>query len=143
MEYKYSHLQLALREYGTHGILGAKHNNKIIDYFKIAGHPQIKSDEVAWCAAFLSYILNTATGSKFNYLAARQFLNIGKETKKPELGDIVVFWRDDPKSWKGHVGIYISENEKEIFCLGGNQKNTVDISKFLKSNVLQFRKLSN
>jgi hypothetical protein len=31
---------------------------------------------------------------------------VGTKVAYPEPGDIVVFWRESPQSWKGHVGIF-------------------------------------
>jgi hypothetical protein len=56
-------------------------------------------------------------------------------------GDIVVFWRESIKSWKGHVGFYIREKDGWIYTLGGNQANQVKISAYPKSRVLSYRRL--
>jgi peptidoglycan hydrolase-like protein with peptidoglycan-binding domain len=62
----------------------------------------------------------------------------------PAPGDIVIFWRERPDSWKGHVGIFFgfSKNRSLVFSLGGNQKNTVSIQGYNASTVLGFRRLT-
>jgi hypothetical protein len=61
--------------------------------------------------------------------------------QKPQLGDIVVFWREKKDSWKGHVGFYINETNTHINVLGGNQNNMVCIKPYPKSRLLQYIKL--
>jgi uncharacterized protein (TIGR02594 family) len=74
-------------------------------------------------------------------LNARSWLTVGGETSEPEVGDIVVLWRESPTSWKGHVGFYVRETEHLIFVLGGNQHNQVGINGYGKHRLLGYRKL--
>jgi len=74
-------------------------------------------------------------------LNARSWLNVGKETDSPEQGDIVVLWRGDRDGWKGHVGFYVRESEKNIYMLGGNQGNRVQIAPYPKSRLLKYIRL--
>ena len=136
------HLEIALREYGVKGITGILHSNTILKYFKDIGHGWVKDDETAWCAAFLNWVLLKAGHQHTGSLAARSFLNYGTLTKTPALGDIVVLWRIRKDSPFGHVGIYISETKNDIYILGGNQDNMVNITAFPKSRVLAYRTLS-
>ena len=47
---------LAQEEIGT--VEWAKGNNpKVLAYFKDAGHPEVSTDETAWCAAFVGAML--------------------------------------------------------------------------------------
>ena len=80
--------------------------------------------------------------SQSNYYLAR-WLEIGKKVTEPKPGDIVIFWREDPNSWKGHVSIFIGKDEEtnEIICLGGNQDDQVCIRKYDANSVLGFRHL--
>ncbi len=76
---------------------------------------------------------------------ARSWLRVGRNVDtEPEPGDIVIFWRDKPESWKGHVGIFLgySSNLKRVYCLGGNQGNQVSLSAYGADTVLGFRRLS-
>ena len=71
-------------------------------------------------------------------------MNQGVATTNPKPGDIVVFWRDDPDSWKGHVAIYLGKDEanNEIICLGGNQDNQVCVRSYSDSHVVGYRTLT-
>jgi hypothetical protein len=63
---------------------------------------------------------------------------------EPEIGDVVVLTRDTPYAWAGHVGLFIrlSENKEHVFILGGNQQNSVNVSRYQASRVLGYRRLS-
>lgn len=134
-------LKIAFAEIGTKGITGEEHNKRIIQYFNEIGHAWVKNDETAWCAAFLSWVFQKTTGEKLSNISARSFLAVGKSTVKPELGDIAVFWRESPESWKGHVGIYLSQADEYVYVLGGNQANEVTVAKVAKKQLLGYRKL--
>ena len=57
---------------------------------------------------------------------------------------MVVFWRESPQSWKGHVGFFlgISTDKKRVYCLGGNQGNRVSVSAYRLNTVLSFQRLA-
>lgn len=131
----------ALSQYGVKEIVGAKHNPEIIKYFKEIGHKWVTTDETAWCGAFINWCAKT-TGYEFTgKLNARSWLDIGIEITKPELGDIVITWRESKTSWKGHVGLFIRKNVTDIYILGGNQNNSVKISAYPDDMLLGYRRL--
>jgi uncharacterized protein (TIGR02594 family) len=78
----------------------------------------------------------------YKSLHARDFLNYGTETDKPEIGDIVVFWRISKDSIYGHVAFFVAEHNNLIYVLGGNQQDSVNISPFSKTQVLSYRKIA-
>ena len=59
-------------------------------------------------------------------------MKVGKTIIKPEIGHIVVFWREEEKGWKGHVGLFAgyTEDKTSIFVLGGNQNNMINIASY-------------
>lgn len=132
-------LKLARSELGVKEIPGAQHNPAVLSYFRDAGFPEIDDDETAWCAGFANAILHRAGYSGSKSLAARSFLTWGKEISKPYPGCIVVFWRESPRSWQGHVAFFIEENSTHIKVLGGNQSNSVSIQSYPKSQLLGYR----
>jgi uncharacterized protein (TIGR02594 family) len=82
----------------------------------------------------------------FNYRikpTAKSWLEVGQKISEPQPGDVVIFWREDPNSWKGHVSIYIGTDEEtnEIICLGGNQDDQVCFRRYDSSSVLGYRRL--
>jgi uncharacterized protein (TIGR02594 family) len=133
--------EIALLEYDTAEIIGAQNNPKILEYSKEIGATWVTNDETPWCAIFIQWCLKQAKKQYSYHANARHFLNYGIKTDRPELGDIVVLWRDSPTATTGHVGFFIKENEKTVWLLGGNQNNKVNITPFSKSQVLDYRKI--
>lgn len=134
----------ALEEYGVEEVVGGQHNERILQYFHEIGHKWVTTDETAWCSAFANWCCKETGYESSGKLNARSWLNVGQETKEPEVGDVVVFWRESPESWKGHVAFFVGYNTSKslIYVLGGNQQNQVKISGYKASQLLSFRKLS-
>lgn len=132
---------IALGEYGTKEIVGAKHNPRVLEYFSKCGHSWVKNDETAWCSAFVGFCLETAGIASTRLLNARSYLNWGKPVENPSIGDIVVFWRGSQMGWEGHVGFFIKETPTGILTLGGNQSDQVFIAEYPKSQLLGYRKI--
>ena len=127
--------------YGLSEIPGVENNPQIVQFFKDIGKEWVQTDETAWCAAFISWIALQCGCERSMQLNARSWLGIGMKVEKPQLGNIVIFWRESINSWKGHVGLFVGQDENYIFCLGGNQNNQVNIKAYLKRMVLGFRTL--
>ena len=132
----------ALSEYGVKEVIGTKDNQRIIRYFDQIGFNGSKlKDETAWCSAFTNWVAKTAGYEYSGKLNARSWLTVGQSTNQPSVGDIVALWREDPKSWKGHVGFFIKQTKSFVYILGGNQRNMVCIKAYPKSRVLDYKKL--
>lgn len=135
-------LNIALKEYGEKEIRGEKHNQRIIQYAADIGFGNsVLSDETAWCSIFINWCAQQAGLERSKKLNARSWLKTGWAVTSPGLGDIVIFWRDKPESWKGHVGIVVSIKKEKVYTLGGNQNNMVCIKSYPKNRVLEYRKL--
>jgi len=93
-----------------------------------------------WCGAFVGYVLFHCNCKFLKSLRARDYLEYGFVTVCPELGDIVVFWRGSEDATTGHVGFFVTANDTHVFCLGGNQNNTVSIQAYPINRVLGYRK---
>lgn len=134
-------LELGRAEIGTHETPGAQDNPKIMGYYRDAGHPEIKHETVAWCAAWVGAMLERSGTPSAKSLSARDYLNWGKKLDKPQLGCVCVFSRGDPRSWEGHVGFYAGEDISGdfILLLGGNQGDQVSIAKQSKKRLLGYR----
>jgi cell wall-associated NlpC family hydrolase len=52
------------------------------------------------------------------------------------LGDILTFKRDGG----GHVGLYVGEDDRYYHVLGGNQTNSVSVSRIAKSRLYKARR---
>jgi uncharacterized protein (TIGR02594 family) len=132
-------LKLGLHEWGQHGVAGPESNPKILYYFSDIGHTWVKDDDTPWCAAFLNWLLKKADLPHTGKLNARSFLQWGKKTDQPKIGDVVVLWRISKESAYGHCGLYVNQDENNIFILGGNQSNQVNIYPFPKYRLLEYR----
>ena len=132
-------MQIANSYVGTDEIKGSTHNPVILEYFDAVGHGWVRDDETPWCAAFVGAVLHEAGYKGTGSLAARSYLNWGKKVNRPKYGDLVVFWRGKKDGWQGHVGFVVREDKNYVWCLGGNQSNSVNVQKYSKSRVLGYR----
>lgn len=136
-------IQVATKELGISEISGESHNERILQYAREIGQTWINDDETPWCSVFMNWVALKSGCERSNSAAARSWLNVGFSVQNPEPGDVVVYWRDDPNSHKGHVGIFLgySTDHSRIYTLGGNQGNSVSISAYSASQALDFRRL--
>lgn len=139
-------IKAALGEIGVTERPGLEVNSpRILRYFKEMGKTWVKTDETAWCSAVINF-LAIITGHEYSgELDARSWLEIGIKTERPEIGDLVIFWRGKPEDgggpdgWKGHVGLFDRAEGKQIWTIGGNQKNKFGIDPYRESKLLGFR----
>lgn len=131
-------VQKGLELMGISEIPGQKSNTAIIQWAKQLGlHHVYVNDDVAWCGLFIAYVVKQTGREPIKYpLWARNWAKWGVEADRPKLGDILVFSRGSG----GHVGIYIAEDKEAYHVLGGNQGNTVSISRISKSRLLAARR---
>lgn len=136
-------IKTALSQYGVKEIIGHQDHPQIIKYFTSIGFDGEKlKDETAWCSAFANWVAKTAGYEYSGKLNARSWLALGESTETPEWGDVVVLWRESPESWKGHVGFFIKETRRYVYILGGNQRNSVCIKAYPRTQVLDYKKLN-
>ncbi|SHE41127.1 TIGR02594 family protein [Mariniphaga anaerophila] len=137
-------LKIAFNELGTEEIPGNRHNPEILKYAKETGISGITSDEIPWCSTFVNWVAKKAGLQSSGKANARSWLSVGTRVNMPEPGDIVVFWRESPESWKGHVGFFlgVSFDKKRVYCLGGNQGNRVSVSAYRLNTVLAYQRLA-
>ena len=134
-------IKQAFAQYGVSEIVGDKHNPVVLEYYKEAGHNWVNDDETPWCAAFACAMIERSCIKSPRKLNARSFLDWGKSVKNdPIMGDVVVLWRENPSSAKGHVGFYIHQDDKYIYLLGGNQGNKVCVERYDINRVLDIRR---
>lgn len=124
---------------GTKEIAGSKSNATIMGWAKNVGGwitSYYKNDDIPWCGLFVDHCLRTHSIEITidNPLGARNWAKFGFEVE-PCPGAIMVFSR----SGGGHVGFYVSEDDKYYHILGGNQSNTVNVTKIAKSRFLAAR----
>ncbi|MCK5016605.1 MAG: CHAP domain-containing protein [Candidatus Peribacteraceae bacterium] len=96
-----------------------------------------------WCASFVSWcFLHAVKGNiakmPFSYSAGAR--DIRKQFRKkgwtyslkdergilPEPGDIVIWWRGDRNSWKGHIGLVHHYSDGFLYTIEGNRSYKVE-----------------
>ena len=101
-----------------------------------AGTPLVTGN----CSAFMNWVMMKAGLPYTKNAAARSWLSWGEPIHDPVPGCVVVFWRDSPQSWAGHVALYVGEGPNNtVTVLGGNQGNSVCEANYDKRRVLGFR----
>lgn len=123
---------------------GAAATPEIVRYFVDAGHAEITSDEVPWCAAFVGAMLKRANVPLMvpsaDRLLARAYLRQGTDIPidQPRVGAIAVFKRtSDPRF--GHVGFVNGFTATNIHLLGGNQANSVSVMSYPRADLIGLR----
>lgn len=116
---------------GTKEVPGAKANPSIVQYFAEVGHPEVTSDEIAWCAARTGAALKRVglpIPPKNVNLMARSYCTYGVKCE-PKPGAIAI-WPRGNSSWQGHVNIVETVTaDGKVVCIGGNQSNAVTRTK--------------
>jgi uncharacterized protein (TIGR02594 family) len=135
----------ALTHYGIVELPGAKNNATIMGWaseLTAAGCnlSDYLGDSVPWCGLFCAYVTYKRRGNIKEVVSsplwARSWANYGKPVQSPGLGDVLVFTRNGG----GHVGFYVAEDKDCFHVLGGNQSNSVTITRIAKSRCIAFRR---
>lgn len=133
-------IEEAKRVLGVKEIPGPQSNKTILDWAKaIGGYVAqfYRNDDIPWCGLFVGHCIQ-ASGMKPppDMLAAIGWSKWGVKQSEPTYGSIVVFrW----KSGRHHVGFAVGQDSKTIHTLGGNQANSVNVTKFPLSSCIAFR----
>lgn len=122
---------------GVHETAGNKATAEIVGMYAAAGHPEVVSDEVPWCAAFVGACLQASSLPNTGSLLARSYLDYGSKLDEPQVGAIAVLKRGAPPS--GHVGFVTGWGDGRIRLLGGNQGDKVCEASFRYDDVIGFR----
>jgi len=136
-------LKIAAGEIGVKEIPGTGDNPRILEYQEMTGL-NFENEDVAWCGIFANWCALQAGLPRSDTAVARDWLNVGRKTSKPRPGDVVVMWRHHKtESWKGHVGFFagFSHDGSNVFVLGGNQDDEVNIQPYDIDRVLDYRRL--
>jgi len=137
-------VQIAAEQLGVTEVAGDEDNPLVVKFAQESGFQEITDDETPWCSIFVNWCCEKAELQRTYKANARSWLYIGLPVDNPSPGDIVIFWRDHPQSWKGHVGLFMgySKDMSQVYVLGGNQRNSVSIQGYDANKVLGFRRLS-
>jgi uncharacterized protein (TIGR02594 family) len=133
-------MRVAADEIGQRERPGAEDNPRIIEYQRATRlDEQALGDATAWCAAFVSWVLEHSGCKNPRYALARNFLKYGDPVEVPQFGDILVFSRGS-NTKQGHVCFFVRDIGTDFEVLGGNQLNSVRFGHEPKANVLGIRR---
>jgi uncharacterized protein (TIGR02594 family) len=141
---------LAQRYVGIEEVGGGLDNPAIMAMLKL-DNKWPEHDEVPWCSALTNFICWLARLPRSKDLRARSWLTVGKgiTLDEAEPGDIIILKRgtgDQPGpeviDAPGHVGFYAGRFGEFIEVLGGNQSDTVKVSRYPAKRLLGVRRLT-
>ena len=123
---------------------GSRDNPTIIDWADQLGI-DYDHDDIPWCGLFVAHCVGATLPDEplpGNPLGARNWARFGVAAEQGAPGAILVFWRESPNSGKGHVGFYHAEDASAYHVLGGNQSDSVSVTRVAKSRLLGMRRPS-
>lgn len=126
----------ALNLFGVSEKEGDADNPEILKWAKEIGYKnEYTHDSIPWCGLFVAVVAKRAGKSlPNNPLWARNWSHWGAVCA-PELGAVLVFSRGTG----GHVGLYVGEDNHCFHVLGGNQGDSVCITRIEKSRLIAAR----
>jgi len=130
----------ALRLKGTREVAGDGSNQTIIDWADNLGL-DYQSDDIPWCGLFTGHCVAAALPDEDlpnAVLSARAWEKFGRPVA-PQRGAVMVFWRKTKASGLGHVGFYFAEDNGAYQILGGNQSDSVSVTRVSKDRFLTAR----
>lgn len=136
-------LAIARDQIGVREIKGSQHEPKILSMWKDA-RLHFTDDETAWCCALVGSSLERCYVNSTRRANARSYEHWGIDVKangieQIPLGAILVFERP-PNPLEGHVGFAVGRTEDgKIMTLGGNQRDSVNISPKLYESLVAAR----
>lgn len=142
--------KLAQRFAGIKEVGGSVDNQHIMAMLKL-DNDWPENDEVPWCSAFTNYICWLLRLPRSKNLRARSWLQVGSSVHLSDagIGDIVILKRGRGEQpgpevieAPGHVGFYAGRYDGLIEVLGGNQSDTVKVSRYPVKDLLGVRRIS-
>lgn len=116
----------------------AKNNPTIMGWAKRLGGwiaSFYKNDEIPWCGLFVAECFNAHKMQvPASALSALAWANWGQPSKLAP-GAVLVFKRQGG----GHVGFYVAEDSDSYHVLGGNQSNSVSVTRIAKDRLVAIR----
>jgi uncharacterized protein (TIGR02594 family) len=131
-------LVVARKHIGLHEIPGPPAHPKIVEWLKSLRAWWTDDSENPWCGTYDAACLREAgLGYPKAWYRARAYLDYGARLPIPTYGSIVIYERG---SGGGHVGFVVGRDDHgRIMTLGGNQRDSVNITPFDPKRVLGYR----
>ncbi|MDC7256261.1 TIGR02594 family protein [Shinella sp. YE25] len=131
----------ARRYLGLREIAGRGSNSTIMSWARRLGGwvaSFYTDDDIPWCGlAVAAWVAVTLPQEALpsNPLGALNWRTFGISLPAPSVGAILVFKRPGG----GHVGLYVGEDATHYHVLGGNQSNSVSITRIERSRLVAIR----
>lgn len=129
---------LALDQRGLHEV---RDNSELRAWLRSDGATLGDPAKLPWCGDLVETAISIALPDEpipANPYGARQWLKFGRECPVM-FAATCIFWRGSPNGWQGHVGFVAGEDGDAIHVLGGNQSNSVSITRIARSRLLGCR----
>lgn len=122
---------------GTNETPGNKNNPTIIQWAKDLGIiNEYNADSIPWCGLFVARVMSESGHDVIDSpLWALSWKNYGEKLSKPLYGSILVFKR----TGGGHVGFCVGYDDDYYHVLGGNQSDSVSITRIEKARCVAIR----
>lgn len=124
---------------GTKELAGSANNPKILSWAKTVGGSVSRyytNDAIPWCGLFVAYcFVKNGFAVRQSSLSSLDWLNWGVKLSRPSFGAVMIFIRPGG----GHVGFYVSEDKDTYHILGGNQSDSVSITRVAKNRLKGIR----
>ena len=133
-------IEIAEKELGQKEIKGDKDNPRIIEYHS-STTGKAQHDEVAWCSAFVNWVMQKAGYDGTKSAMAISWKNWGEKIQKPIYGCITIIdysYKGEKFKNSGHVAFAVGKDSKHITLLGGNQSDSVKYSHYKLSDVEKY-----
>jgi uncharacterized protein (TIGR02594 family) len=130
-------MKVASAELGVHeNPAPGQHNQRILEYHGATGL-RADTDETPWCSSFINWVMKQAGYSGTNNALAKSWLSWGQALESPRYGAITVIKRKGAQSDAAtgsatgyHVAFCLQATGTHIEMLGGNQSDSVRISRY-------------
>lgn len=130
-------MTLAKSLIGTDEAPGSRDNKTILSWARAIGLSNVYNhDSIPWCGLFVGYVVSqTGMDTSNAPLWALSWKGWGRDLDEPKYGCVLVFKRNGG----GHVGFAVGQDSDYFHVLGGNQSDSVNISKIAKSRCVGYR----
>jgi len=121
-----------IKLYDTDEVPGPGDNPVILSWAKELGIREYNHDSIPWCGLAMAIVAHRAGKPVPNSpLWALNWANFGAIVVTPQLGDVLTFKRDGG----GHVALYVGEDATSYHVIGGNQSDSITITRILKARL--------
>lgn len=128
-------IAVAFKEYGQARLVGHQSNPRILEYLHAIPSAANATDKEDWASAFAEWCLNQVGINGPKSMKPKAWITWGQEIKEPKAGAIAVFNFDGTE----HVGFVIVEADDDLTVLGGNQEEKVEVRRYPKSKLIDYR----